>query len=118
LINILLTTLYLLMHFIYSDPENNTLPKLFSGPVYFIPIQPQPPKFSLALRHVLPPEQIPEGVDPNITESFGVDCNEREFNDAIVIMDRKKRRHDNSTGNVSQRKVKRARGGRQGDGQA
>jgi hypothetical protein len=108
------------MHFTYSDPECNTLPKLFSGPVYFIPIQPQPPKFRLALRHLLPPEQIPEGVDPNITASFSVDCNEREFNDAIVIMNRKKRRHDNSTGNVTQGKVKRARdaSSRQGDGRA
>ena len=107
------------MYVMPSDLENKTLPKLYSGPVYFIPMQPQPPKFSLALRHVLPPEQIPEGVDPNILESFILDCNEREFKDAITIMNRKKRRHDNSIGNVFQEKVKRARGGRQGDdGQA
>jgi hypothetical protein len=107
------------MYIMPSDLENKTLPKLYSGPIYFIPMQPQPPKFSLALRHVLPLEQIPEGVDPNISESFILNCNEREFKDAITIMNRKKRRHDNSIGNVFQEKVKRARGGRQGDnGQA
>ena len=107
------------MYVMPSDPENKTLPKLYSSPVYFIPMQPQPSKFSLALRHVLPPEQIPEGVDPNILESVILDCNEREFKDAITIMNQKKRCHDNSTGNIFQEKVKRARGGRQGyDGQA
>jgi len=110
----------------YSDPENNTSARLFDGPKYFIPIQPLPPKLCLALRHVLPRDQIPPGVDPNITESFGIEYKEREFKDAIVLMNQRKRRRDNSTAEVSQEKDLRGsaskqvrRGSRQGgSGQA
>jgi hypothetical protein len=107
----LLTTFIFSDALTYSDPENNTLARLFDGPIYFVPIQPQPPKFRLALRHLLPRGQIPPGVDPNMTESFGIEYNETEFSDAIVLMNRRKRRQENDTcGSTS----KKARGGRQG----
>ena len=102
----------------YSDPENNTSARLFDGPTYFIPILPQPPKLRLALRHLLPEDQIPPGVDPNITESFGIEYKEREFKDAIVLMNRRKRLRDEEASQESDisgsasKKVR--RGGRHG----
>jgi arginine/lysine/ornithine decarboxylase len=95
------------------------LARWFDEPVYFIPIQLQPPRFRLALRHVIPHEQIPNGTDPNVTESFDILYTTSEFENAVASMDCKKRHRDTSTKAVSQEtnipELKRARNDRQGD---
>jgi hypothetical protein len=111
----LLTTFIFSNALTYSDPENNTSARLFGGPKYFIPILPQPPKLCLALRHLLPKDQIPPGVDPNITEFFDIEYKEREFKDAIVLMNRRKCLRDEEVSqenDIHGSASKKARGGR------
>jgi hypothetical protein len=87
--------------------------RLFDGPVQFVPVQASPPTFQLALRHVVPQEQIPEGIDANTIEHFPIKYDEEELGEAVGMMEKMKRllnEANEEVSNVSEPGAKKMRG--------
>jgi hypothetical protein len=65
--------------------------KLFDGPVNFVPVQSEFPTFKLALRHVVPRDQIPRGIDPDTTEQFSIEYEDDDLEYAVRGTEENKR---------------------------
>jgi hypothetical protein len=74
-----------------SDPSNDVSYRLFDGPIDFVPITSPPPTFQLALCHLLPSDQIPDGTDAATVENFRIVYEHSDLEDAIYLMGELKR---------------------------
>jgi hypothetical protein len=87
--------------------------RLFNGPVQFVPVQASSPTFQLALHHVVPQEQIPEGIDVNTVKHFPINYDEGKLREAVGMMEKMKRLLDEANeevSNVSKLGAKKMRG--------
>ena len=86
--------------------------KLFDGPINFVPIQSPPPTFQLALRHLVPQDQMPRGIDPNTIGQFAIEYDDSDLGDAITLMEDKKCRREEVSDEVVSLESKKRKSGK------
>lgn len=74
-----------------SDSNNDASYRLFDGPIAFMPITSPSLMFQLALHHLLPSDQIPDGTDVATVKSFHIVYEHLDLEDAIYLIGELKR---------------------------